>query len=223
MPGTFCEAIVTRYSGKAMPMMAAGEKCGVTRTGCGDSGPSALAEMWLVRLMSTTATTTAAGTANSFLKQDTTAQVSTMARPRAGCVCTARAGARQSGSKIPASMALASGLGIDETRRPSGFHRPESTMRAPVTTNAPTAEGKPPCGAAESASSAAPGVDQAMLIGIRYRKLRTIPHTPIEIEMAIRPDAACERVAPTLASPSSTIAKLLENPTNAAIKPALEA
>lgn len=59
----FCEAIVTTYSGSAMPTAAATVKCGATATGCGHIGPSVSALMCVVVAISTTATTTAAGTA----------------------------------------------------------------------------------------------------------------------------------------------------------------
>ena len=52
-------------------------------------------------------------------------------------------------------------------------------MSTPVTAKAPTAYWKPSCEGDESASSAAPGMDQAMLIGMRYRRLRKIAQMPI--------------------------------------------
>ena len=94
-----------------------------------------------------------------------------MASPIAGASATARTGARHNPSSTPASMALASGAGIAATARPSGFHSPATTISAPVSRKAPTATGKPPSGMAEEASSAAPGVDQATLIGIRRQAL----------------------------------------------------
>ena len=80
---------------------------------------------------------------------------------------TARTGARHKASSTPASMPLASEAGMAAIARPSGFQKPASTTSRPAATKAPTATGKPPSGAPELASKAAPGVDQAMLIGMR--------------------------------------------------------
>jgi len=51
--------------------------------------------------------------------------------------------------------------------RASQGSSPARTMRTPQTRNAPTAAGNPPGRVPVATSSAAPGVDQAMLIGIR--------------------------------------------------------
>ncbi len=95
-----------------------------------------------------------------------------MARASVGIAATARTGARQRPSRTPASIALASGAGIAATQRPSGFHSPARMMRIAVTTNAPTDTAKPPSTGPELARSAAPGVDQATLIGCRVLRLR---------------------------------------------------
>ena len=55
------------------------------------------------------------------------------------------------------------------TQRPSGRRNPAITINAPLSRKAPTAAGKPPSIDAEVARRAAPGVDQATLIGIRVR------------------------------------------------------
>ena len=49
------------------------------------------------------------------------------------------------------------------------------------------AAGKPPGAAPVAASSAAPGVDHAAAIGIRYFALRPIPAAPMAIDSAISP------------------------------------
>src|SRR6201999_1790668 len=91
--------------------------------------------------------------------------------------------------------------GIAATAPPSGRHDPAITINAPLSRKAPTAAGKPPAGIAEEASSAPPGVDQAMLIGSRNHRLSRIAHTPIAIANAISPDAACSGEAPTAVRP----------------------
>src|SRR3546814_19492951 len=63
-------------------------------------------------------------------------------------------------------------------------------MSTAVTMKAPTAPANPPSTAPEVASSAPPGVDQAMLIGCLVLRLRMIAQAPMEIDSAISPDAA---------------------------------
>ena len=85
--------------------------------------------------------------------------------------------------------------------------------------NPPTAVAKPPSTAPELASSAAPGVDQAMETGRRVATLSTMAQTPIDTESAISPEAACASVAPTPVRPCSTTAKELAKPTKAVSRP----
>src|SRR5581483_3227172 len=96
-------------------------------------------------------------------------QTITTGSARIGTAAIALKGARQNSSSTPASIALAIGAGIASTARPSGFHRPAITTSAPATRNAPTAAENPPATGPVAASNAAPGVDQAIAIGIRYR------------------------------------------------------
>ena len=95
-----------------------------------------------------------------------------MASAIQGVSPTARTGARQRPSNTPASMALASGPGMAATQRPKGFHRPAATSSRPQTRKAPTADAKPPSSGPEVAKRAAPGVDQATLMGSRLARLR---------------------------------------------------
>ena len=85
----------------------------------------------------------------------------------AGAAAAAFTGARQSGTRMPASIAPASAVGMRRTRSASGRNRPAAVSRTPQTMNAPTASGKPPAGVAVAASKAPPGVDHATEIGIR--------------------------------------------------------
>ena len=109
------------------------------------------------------------------------------------------------------------------TARPKGRQRPAMTISAPVTRNAPTATANPPSGALLVASSAAPGVDHAMDIGIRDFRLSQAAHRPMLIDKAMRPEAACPGVAPIAVRPRMMTAKEEAKPTKAASRPAARA
>ncbi|GAA3741615.1 hypothetical protein GCM10022239_16570 [Leifsonia bigeumensis] len=68
---------------------------------------------------------------------------------------------------MPASIALAIGFGMLVMSRPSAGQSPHSTMSAPQTMNAPTAPAKFAWFWPAATRSAAPGVDQAIEIGMR--------------------------------------------------------
>src|SRR4051812_7359161 len=120
----------------------------------------------------------------------TTPQPITTGSAIIGTSATALTGAMQKLKSTPASMALASGAGIASTARPSGFQRPAITTSAPATMNAPTAAAKPPSTTPVAASNAAPGVDQAIAIGMRYLKPNTMAARPITVPSASNPDSA---------------------------------
>jgi len=120
-----------------------------------------------VQMINATAVTTAAGTAQILRIRPTKAQARTTGIASAGSRPTALAGARQSPSRMPASIALARTVGIEETSRPNGLIRPAATISAPASTKAPTAAGKPPSMMPVAANRTEPGVDQAMLSGMR--------------------------------------------------------
>ena len=153
----------------------------------------------------------------------TTAHATTIGKPIHGACATAFTGARHRPSNTPASMALASAAGMALTQRPSGFHSPEATTSAPLRTNAPTAAGKPPSTAPVVASSAAPGVDHAIVTGIRPRNANTMPQPPIATDSTISPDAASACVAPTATKPRTMTANELAKPTKADSTPAATA
>ena len=100
-------------------------------------------------------------------------------------------------------MALASGAGMAATSRPIGFHRPATTTSTPTRAKAPSAAANPPSIGPVVASSAAPGVDQAMLIGMRETRLSRMAVTLIVTPSASRPEAACSVVAPMATRPST--------------------
>jgi len=112
------------------------------------------------------------------------------------------------------------GAGIAAMSRPSGRTSPASTINPPHSRNAPTAAANPPgCGPA-AMSSAAPGVDHAMLTGIRVRSPRTTATTPAATHTASSPDAACRSSAPTARRPASTTGNAPPKPTSAVTTPA---
>ncbi|GMA35069.1 hypothetical protein GCM10025876_12730 [Demequina litorisediminis] len=62
--------------------------------------------------------------------------------------------------------------GIAATRRASGRRSPHAMISTPVTRKAPTAAGQPPSTYPWVARRAAPGVDHAIVSGMRYRHER---------------------------------------------------
>jgi hypothetical protein len=133
-------------------------------------------------------------------------QVTSTAAASHGTLPSATKGARQSLSRMPASIALAIGLGIAATSRPSGDHSPVSMISAPTTMNAATAAGNPPVTAPMVASSARPGVVHAIEIGMRIVQLRTVATMPLAMPSTTSAEAIWETVAPTAARPWITTA-----------------
>jgi hypothetical protein len=117
-------------------------------------------------------------------------------------------------------MALAREAGMAATARPNGFHNPARINNKAQMMKAPTASAKPPAGMMEAAINAAPGVDQAQLIGMRFQSESTMPQSPMAMETAINPDAAWEGLAPMATKPCSTTAKEEAKPTIPANNPA---
>jgi len=72
---------------------------------------------------------------------------------------------------MPASIAAASGFGTFSIRRPSGLKKAVTTTSPAAARKAPTASAIP-ISTEEAAIRAAPGVDQAVGIGMRWRRLR---------------------------------------------------
>lgn len=105
---------------------------------------------------------------------------------------------------MPASIAWATAVGMRAMSAPSWGNRPVSMMSAPVTKNAPTATGQLPTAAADDPSSADPGVDQAIVIGVRVVAARVMVASPIITLTASSPLDAWVVVAPTAVSPVST-------------------
>ncbi|GAA2847125.1 hypothetical protein GCM10020220_040820 [Nonomuraea rubra] len=204
MPGTFCAAMVTRNSGMAMLTTADRLSAGAVSSTAGRSAAPDRPPPFPCTAMATTATASAQGTAHRRWYRCSTAQVSTTGTASIGTSTTARTGAVHRLRMTPASMAAAIGRGMAAIARAGQGDRPASTSNPAQTMNAPTAAGNPPGTGPVAISSAAPGVDQAMLIGMRYRSPRKIAAAPTPQHRASSPDAACPGVAPTARSPAST-------------------
>ncbi len=168
----------------------------------------------------TSVTANAAGTAHLRANRSRTTQVSRIGPTSHGWAAKPRTGSRQSSSTTPASIACAIGVGMAVISAPSLGHSPVTRMSPPTTRNAPTAAGQPPRTAPVLASSAAPGVDQASVSGIRCRRTSQRTPSPWVAQSASSPEAASDGVAPTARSPVSTTADELVNPTRAVRIPA---
>src|SRR6478735_7501460 len=220
MPGMFWLVIVTMKSGIATARRVVASQVGRTRTTDGAAAPRSSRPKTPCTAMTTRAAPSAPMTAHRRATATRTSHVTMTGAIAAGDATTARNGAPQSVSSTPASMALASGLGIASTSRSSGRTRPHSASNSPQTTKAPTAEANPPEGTVAAASSAAPGVDQAMVTGIRRRHEKSTQPSPIVTQSTSRPEAACSGSAPTARSPVSTTANELVKPTSPQTTPA---
>ena len=138
-----------------------------------------------------------------------------------GIATAAFTGARHNGSRMPANIALETGRGMRAMSRSRAGHNPTSRMSAAAMMNAATASANLPVTPAVATRSAAPGVLQANFTGTRYTALNAIESRPCTTQITSRPDADWASVAPTAASPASTIANELENPVMAATIPAM--
>ena len=79
-------------------------------------------------------------------------------------------------------------------------------ISAPTTMKAATAAGNPPATAPMVASSAMPGVLQAIEIGMRSHQLSAIATTPLSMPIITSAEAICDTLAPTATSPWIRIA-----------------
>ncbi len=124
---------------------------------------------------------------------------------------------------MPPSMALASDRGIAATARLIAGQRPARMMKSPETRKAPTAYPKPPWTGGPLARSAAPGVVQATMIGMRVLRLSRIPQIPVTTQSASRPEAAWAGLAPAATTPRRITANEDAKPTKAARTPLIVA
>jgi hypothetical protein len=121
---------------------------------------------------------------------------------------------------MPASIALAIGVGMLVMARVRAGQNPVTAMSTPQTTNAPTAAENVCVVACAAISSAAPGDDQANESGILNLRLSTIARMAWQMHSVSSPDAASAGLAPTARSPVRTSTKVLANPVSAPTRPA---
>ena len=150
--------------------------------------------------IATIATAIAAGTAQRGASLNRTSHVTTTGNTYNVTDVSAIAtnGVRQIGKRMPASMALASGLGMRVIQRPSAGHKPHNTMSTAHTMNAVTTSENEKVPVAPAASkSAAPGVDHAKEIGMRNHSGKIMHVAATTTHKISRPDDAWPGVAPT--------------------------
>lgn len=120
----------------------------------------------------------------------------------------------------PASMAEAIGFGIEETNLPNLGQRPVSSNSKLEKMKAPTASENGRPSSPEEISSAAPGVLQTMLMGIRYFRLRKIESNPKMAVFTTIADVVWDLVAPKAWKAESAMPKLAAVPVIDATVPA---
>ena len=127
-------------------------------------------------------------------------------------------------ASTPASSADARAMGILFITRSNQPVAPTMTMRTALMRNAPTASAmvKPPAMPAV-ASTAAPGVLQAIITGWRSTSEGTAEHSPMPSPSAHIQEVICAGVAPKACAAWNTMATELVKPTSTATKPAVAA
>src|SRR5690606_18129109 len=115
-PGTFCEAIVTMNSGRAMPTTEPSVNTGAvnSRAGTRSAGSTAVPVRVIPTMTTMAATANAAGTAQRGARRTNSSQITTTGTTPHGFATIPVIGARHSGSSTPASMACAIDGGIAE-------------------------------------------------------------------------------------------------------------
>ena len=170
--------------------------------------------------ITTAATRNASGAAQRGRNRSASSQATTTGATASGFSAMPVMGPRQSWNSTPASMACATETGMRATSAPSCGMSPVATMRMPVMRKAPTATGQPPSTVPVAASSAAPGVDQATVIGRRVQVARMMQPRPMVTLTARSPLDAWSGLAPTALRPVSTTMNELVNATSAETTPA---
>ena len=107
------------------------------------------------------------------------------------------------------------------TRRRSGSNRPVQMISAPHRAKARHRCAEPAARTPVVTSSAAPGVDHAMLTGSRVRTLMSTASTPMITLAVSSPEAALLRRRRPARRPASTTVNELAKPTSAVITPAV--
>ena len=160
---------MTKYSGREMLTIAAMLIDGITNSKCGKILTSSRSAALKVNAMTKQEATKAAGIAQRGAFHKAISHTPTMRPASKGSAARFKKGFVQYESKKPASIACAISPGILETKSASGRIRPVAINNTPVSMNAPMAwennSLSPSLAAKAPAMSAAPGVDQAMVMG----------------------------------------------------------
>ena len=158
--------------------------------------------------------TSTASTAPNGLMRRATRKISTSGSTSSGSACPAVNTAVQKRNSTPASMAAAMATGRRCTSAPSGLTAAVTRMSAPASRKAPTAVSiTSPC---EPAMSAAPGVDQAVMIGMRWRQPRKALLAAMDRQRPMTAEEVCAGVAPTACDAATMRARVPPKPTRAA-------
>lgn len=118
--------------------MTAASRAGGVSVMTGARGASATASA-PVTTMPMIATSMAAGTAHRGARRSSTSHTTITGAASRGCSTSAVTGAMQIGTRMPASMAPAIGIGMRVIARPSAGHSPVIVSSTPQMRNAPTA------------------------------------------------------------------------------------
>ena len=125
-------------------------------------------------------------------------------------------------ASTPASSAAAIAIGMRFITRSNQPVAPATTISAAQTMKAPTACPMPKPAPAE-ASTAAPGVLQATMTGLRHQSEGSAEHSPMPMPSAQTHDAISSGPAPKARAAWNTMATELVKPTSTATKPAVTA
>ena len=209
--------MVTMKSGTPSPTSTIGSKAGAMKVREGSTSASGSGAASPNPKLAPRPATRTAMVASAGLNTRTTRNRPTRGRTRPGCACALSNTPITNRASTPASMAAAIAPGMLSINRPIGRKAAASTMRAPATRNAPTAAWMPiPL---DAAISAAPGVDQAVTIGIRWRALKNPAVAAMLRHRAATQDEVCAASAPTALAASRMIAIVLPKPIRAATIP----
>ncbi len=164
--------MVTTYSGSAIPTTAPTLNVGVVNSICGAIAAvssEAASSMSRCTAMTTPAVRKVSGTAQRGTRTVPASHTTSTGITAPGDVSNPVTAFMHSGRRTPASIACATGVGMEDASLPSAGHSPDRTSSRAQTMNAPTASPNPSAEALAVPRTAPPGVDQAVVTGTRWR------------------------------------------------------
>lgn len=219
MPGAFCDASVARASGTAMPTTEATEKSGAVSTGRASSTRSRCTSRREVAAAATTPAPRASSTAYRASHRLPSRYATRTAPAIQGPVRRAVKTPVPKLKRMPASMAETTAAGTCRISRPNTPVNPTSVITAPATTNAPTASAYAYAPRLVT-SSAAPGVDHAVMTGVRVHRLSPMHVSPLPMETAHTHELVCAPSSRPAEAAASTMTSGPEYDTTTATRPA---